>query len=233
MSIFLCDGARTLVRIERSPMTHRGIHDRGYLPHWDLEDSLQAVTFRLADSLPQTLLQSWKRELRSQLESLDSSRAKAAAKELRQRIAKYEDAGYGCCLLKQYGGIVQEELISGHSTDYRLLEWCVMPNHVHVLLKLTANKPLGSIVQKWKGGTSFKINRLAGRSGALWGPDYFDRYIRDLDHFHDAKAYIRNNPVKAGLCLGPEEWHLSSAALKWSADFSPHPGESSKSPDAD
>ena len=40
----------------------------------------------------------------------------------------------------------------------------------------------------------------------LWMAEYHDRFIRDLDHLHNAKAYIRNNPVKARLCGKPEEW---------------------------
>ena len=45
--------------------------------------------------------------------------------------------------------------------------------------------------------------------------DYFDRFIRDLDHLYDCRAYIRNNPVKAGLCAKPEDWPFSSAGVRW------------------
>lgn len=41
-------------------MAHKGIHDRGYLPHWDFPDSIQAITFRLADSVPAALIKEWK-----------------------------------------------------------------------------------------------------------------------------------------------------------------------------
>jgi hypothetical protein len=45
--------------------------------------------------------------------------------------------------------------------------------------------------------------------------DYFDRFIRDQDHFENARIYIRRNPVKAGLCEEPEQWKLSSAGTGW------------------
>jgi hypothetical protein len=46
-----------------SNFTPRGWHCRGYLPHFDGGDIAQAVTFRLADSLPARLLQRWAQEL--------------------------------------------------------------------------------------------------------------------------------------------------------------------------
>jgi hypothetical protein len=48
--------------------------------------------------------------------------------------------------------------------------------------------------------------------------DYHDRLIRDMDHFHNARAYIRNNPVKAGLCATPDEWVFSSAGQNWDCE---------------
>ena len=52
-------------------------------------------------------------------------------------------------------------------------------------------------------------------------PDYHDRFIRDMDHFHDARLYIRRNPVKALPCREPEEWPLSSAGVNWNPDEKP------------
>ncbi len=37
-------------------MQHKGWHSRNYLPHFDSEDTIQFVTFRLADSLPKTAI---------------------------------------------------------------------------------------------------------------------------------------------------------------------------------
>jgi len=201
-------------------MTHKGIHSRGYLPHWDFADSVQGITFRLADSVPADVVSKWRDELCELLNSSDSEISAAARTDLHRRIAKFEDAGHGECLLKdpEYAMIVQDALIKGHGADYKLIEWCVMPNHVHVLIRLIGRTTLGSIVKRWKATTALQINRLMESSGQLWMRDYHDRFIRDQEHFHDAKAYIRNNPVKAGLCKSPEEWMFSSAGLNWNAD---------------
>ena len=41
--------------------------------------------------------------------------------------------------------------------------------------------------------------------------EYFDRFIRDNDHFQKVVNYIHNNPVKAGLVADPADWRWSSA----------------------
>ena len=46
----------------------------------------------------------------------------------------------------------------------------------------------------------------------FWMREYWDRYIRDENHFHSTIAYIHDNPVKAGLCAYSYEWPWSSAA---------------------
>jgi putative transposase len=202
---------------------HKGIHNRGYLPHWDFANSVQAITFRLADSLPHEVVKRWKRELREKLESPDHEESNKAHAVLRKLIAEYEDAGHGSCLLgiSEHAEIIQKQLIQSHGSIYKLIEWCVMPNHVHVLVKLLDETPLHKTVKRWKAVSAIQINRLAGRSGSLWMVDYHDRYIRDMDHFLNAKAYIRRNPVKAGLCEKPENWPYSSAGINWSAEFIP------------
>ena len=44
-----------------------------------------------------------------------------------------------------------------------------------------------------------QINRSLGRSGPLWGREYYDHLIRDRDQLHRIVCYVTNNPIKAGL----------------------------------
>ena len=204
----------TCILLALPPVDHKGWHQRGYLPHCDFADSIHAVTFRLADSLPKDLVQAWKQELEAGSPNMKSNRL-----ELLRRIAKFEDAGYGECILRDpdCASVVQNKLIAGHGVSYKLIEWCVMPNHVHVLIGMLPGNPLGRLVQRWKGGSSVRINRYLGRNGSLWMEDYFDRFIRDQDHFLNARIYIRGNPVKAGLCQKDGDWKFSSAGVGWTA----------------
>lgn len=198
---------------------HKGVHDRGYLPHWDFEDSVQAITFRLGDALPKQVVEKWKRELAISSENPDGDVYRKSRIELNRRVARYEDAGHGSCLLGKHGcaQIVQDMLLAGHGETHHLIDWNIMPNHVHVLIHMIGDAPLGKIVKRWKALSAIRINRLLGRTGSLWLEDYHDRLIRDLDHFQNAVAYIRNNPVKAGLCDTPSEWSFSGAGFGWGA----------------
>jgi putative DNA methylase len=74
--------------------------------------------------------------------------------------------------------------------------------------------PMAAVVRSWKSFTANEANRLLGRAGTFWQPEYFDRYIRDEEHLGKAIRYIENNPVKAGLARLPEEWIFNSAYFR-------------------
>ncbi len=203
-------GARASLDAQASrPHGVKSWYSRGYHPHFDEPGLVQSITFRLADSVPESLLQTWRDELG--IRKANPSDDKALAK-LRARIDKYEDAGHGSCSLAQpvVASMVEEALLYFDGERYRLLEWCVMPNHVHVLVETIAPYALGDVVQSWKSFTAKGANRILERSGRFWMPDYFDRFIRDEEHLTAARAYIRANPVKAGLCGREEQWRFGS-----------------------
>jgi REP element-mobilizing transposase RayT len=190
-----------------TPQSPRGWHSRGYLPHFDAGDvAPQSVTFRLHDSIPVELLNRWCGELRQ----LDDVRREI---ELKTRIERGLDAGYGRCHLRdpKVADLVEQSLLFFDGERYRLHAWVVMPNHVHTLFTPLAGWSLSVVVGGWKSFTSKQANKLLARSGAFWQEDYFDRYIRTDSHYADVTAYIDNNPVKAGLCNLPEDWRFGSA----------------------
>ena len=196
---------------------HKGVHGRGYLPHWDFAGSVQAITFRLGDSMPSDVIAGWRRELKPLLKSPETAVSLKGQAELHRRIARYEDAGHGSCVLAKpdLARIVQESLQEGHDEAYRLIAWCIMPNHVHAVIRLLDETSLGVIVKRWKAKTAVRINRELKRSGSLWQEDYHDRLIRDMDHLQNAVAYIRRNPVEAGLCSRAEDWAWGCAGNGW------------------
>ncbi len=186
-----------------------GWHSRGYLPHFDAAEITQTVTFRLADSLPQTVLERWKSELKE-------GSATAINSVLRRRIEHYLDQGYGSCALRdaRIAAVVQQSLLHFDGERYRLSAWVVMPNHVHLLLTPGSACSLSQIMKHLKSYTSHEANKILGRTGQFWMEDYFDRYIRDSKHFANAIRYIENNPVKAGLCASASDWKFSSARFR-------------------
>ncbi len=186
-----------------------GWKSRGYLPHLELGQRAQFLTWRLDDSVAAELVQRWREEIARALED-ESDRTR----ELHRRLERYLDEGHGSCVLRQtlVAMVVQDALIFHHERLYTLHEWVVMPNHVHVLLTPNRGARLARIVHANKSFTSKEIQRLLGGEGRLWQPEYYDRFIRDDEHFYRVGKYIRWNPVKARLCADPKHWPYSSAS---------------------
>jgi putative transposase len=207
-------GVRELVENKRSwsaqPKTEdarrgfRGWHERGYLPHRDEPGLVQFITFRLADSFPESLRSEWEH-----LWKIENDQQR------RVELEAYLDKGRGECHLKrsEIAKMVEEALRFHHNERYDVLAWAVMPNHVHVLFK-TGATPMSKIVETWKKNTAFKANREMRRRGQFWQADYWDTYMRDGKHESETRNYIENNPAKAGLVLDPKGWLWSSARYR-------------------
>ena len=190
----------------------RGWHGRGYLPHFDAGADLpQSVTFRLADSVPASVVRGW-------LEELKLKPSADRELELRKRLDKYLDSGYGACHLRdpRIGRLVEEALLFFDGTRYTMHAWVVMPNHVHALFT-PVRRSLSDILSSWKSFTAKEANKVLVRSGQFWHEDYFDRFIRDAEHYARAIEYIESNPVKAGLCAEAADWPFGSARLRVNA----------------
>jgi len=180
-------------------------HSRGYIPHWELGEVVQSITFRLADSLPREVLDRWAEELAT----LPKEKAEVRR---RARIESALDRGHGEALLRgDVAELIEGAFLHFDADRYRVHGWVVMPNHVHALITPSIGETLSAIVHSWKSFTAKKANLLLNRSGVFWSREYFDRAIRDEAHYANALAYIAMNPVKAGLCNAPEDWRFSSA----------------------
>lgn len=122
-------------------------------------------------------------------------------------------AGLGECLLwdPRCAAIVQDELLRLDGERYRLLAWCVMPNHVHAVLEQLED--LAGTVRRWKSWTARGINSALGRSGQVWRREYFDRFARNEHHLRTMIDYVEANPVAAGLVANAADWNWSSAGF--------------------
>jgi REP element-mobilizing transposase RayT len=174
---------------------------------------IQHVSFRLADSLPHELLDAWKAELgwreKPPLTVSDPRRI-----ELCRRVEKYADAGHGASHLRkpEIAKLAQTALRYFDGERYRLLEWCVMPNHVHALVMPINGHLLADILHSWKSFTASRANKILGIADEFWQREYHDRFIRDARHLATVRDYVRDNPVAAGLVAQPEAWPFSSAS---------------------
>ena len=190
----------------RTQLREAGWHSRGYLPHFDGRALPQFITIHLTGSIPAKVIRSW----RAEFKSLKYEQERIL---LQRRIERYLDQGYGQAFLKvpDVAKMIHDSLVKFDGVRYRLFSWVVMPNHVHCLMTRFDENELSDIVHSIKSFTAHEANRILDRAGQFWIEEYFDRYIRNQEHFDKAVKYIENNPVKAGLCRVPEDWPYSSA----------------------
>lgn len=184
-------------------------HTRGYLPHLELPGATQFITWRLADSLPASVLA----KIRAEADLLEE---RSRNLYLAERIDAFCDTGHGECVLADFRAakIIEDALFVQNGRAYDLRAWAVMPNHVHVLLQIGTSESLSQIMHQIKGSSAREINRVLGRRGRLWQPEYFDRVIHGNAKIQEKSNYIEANPVQAGLCKLPNEWSWSSANLE-------------------
>lgn len=185
--------------------------DRGYHPHFESQHHIQHICVHLADSLPRRVLERMAGELKAMPPSLRDA-------EKERRVNAYLDAGYGDCVLREadVARMVQESLLHFAGKRYHLHAWCIMPNHVHILMQPAHGITMSTSMASWKKYTGRRISawRQQHRGhppGPVWHREFFDRYIRDEEHYRNALRYIHENPVKAGLVGKAEEWQWSSA----------------------
>jgi REP element-mobilizing transposase RayT len=178
---------------------------RNHLPHWRQDRVSCFLTFRLGDSIPAALLAKWREDRdRWRLANPNPWSAETEAeyhKRFSAAIDRYLDEGYGSCLLREPANaqIVATAFEHFDHSRYLLHAWVIMPNHVHMLLSPCVEFQLSRVVAGWKRFTATKIHAGNGGSGSLWQKDYFDRFIRDWDHFINVARYIRRNPSKGQL----------------------------------
>jgi len=179
-----------------------------YLPHWTREGAWYAVTFRLWDSIPATVLESWRFERRNIIKTAKQMKRPLSEWEQKrlaylesERIERYLDLGAGSCYVKdeRVAKLVAESLTHFEGERYDLAAWCVMPNHVHAVVNPSAGHKLPEILHSWKSYTAHEANRILMRQGSFWQTEPYDHLIRDEADFRHAIIYVLENPLKAGL----------------------------------
>ena len=195
------------------------IHTANTLPHWQQLGATYFITFRLGDSIPATLRRHWQKEREQWLQHHPQPWSSETEAEYHTRfsaqIDQWLDAGHGACHLRDHATrrIVENTLNHFDSEQHFHHAWVIMPNHVHCLTTLAPAARLEKIIKSWKGFSATNINKHLARTGPFWQEDYFDRLIRDADHFANCTRYIRRNPTKA--CLKPGSFtHFESDFAK-------------------
>jgi len=193
-----------------SAITHTTRFTRGKLPHWEVAHGRYFVTVRCHDSLPAEVVARLG-EIHATLQSVipQSPQFIALQRQYFQTMEKYLDAGHGEPWLArpEIAALVTAEFLGLESVGVAVPHFTLMPNHWHALLIPASDcgLNLSQIMRAVKGRTARHINLALNRSGTFWQREWFDRWMRDDAEWDRCVAYIRHNPVKAGLACAWQE----------------------------
>lgn len=218
---------------------------RRNLPHWYVPGAAHFVTFRLANSLPAAVLENLKARAQQLLAKAPLNPIPRREQRLRvhkQIFAEYDrqlDNHREIVWLQEpaVAAMVRDSLYHHDGSQYRLLAYTIMPNHVHLLLmplldhsadaqvrevacgeSQDSSSPLSRVMHSLKSFTAHAVNKLLARTGAFWQHESYDHWVRDDDELERIVDYINANAVRAGLTRRPQEWRWSSAHDRYLAD---------------
>lgn len=200
-------------------------------PHWAQAGAVVFITFRLADSIPKKVLHRWEREKLEWLRGRGhpwTNGWKAAVQLLsdRERIAFHRrfdrireaflDTCHGRCLLRdpKIRRIVVEALEHFDRQRYRLGDFVIMPNHVHLLAVFARADSMRRQCRSWTHYSALRINQSLGEKGKLWQQEPFDHLVRSPRQYEYLRQYIERNPQKARLTPGDYEYRRSNDASR-------------------
>ena len=178
------------------------------LPHWEQRGVPYFVTFHLADSIPRDLREQLAGEraawLKAHPKPWDAAEEREYLRRFSGAVERWLDAGHGACILRTdaAAAVVAGALRHFDGGRYVQHAWVVMPNHVHAVFTLHREWPLATVLHSWKSFTAHELVKSAAAAAPVWHEDYFDRLVRDAEHFENCVRYIRRNPAKAGLRAG-------------------------------
>lgn len=80
---------------------------------------------------------------------------------------------------------------------FRIENFCVMGNHIHLLIRPGERESLSRILQWILSVFAMAFNRIHGYTGHVWGCRFFSRIMASFQQFMKVFEYIDDNPVEA------------------------------------
>jgi putative transposase len=105
-------------------------------------------------------------------------------------------------------------------TRYRvaLHAFCLMTNHVHLLLTPSSSDGLGKLMKGLAGRQTRRHNRLEGRTGTLWESRYHSSVVERDEYLLACCRYIELNPIRARMVAQPQDYPWSSCRFRLGAE---------------
>ena len=100
----------------------------------------------------------------------------------------------------------------------RVLSFCLMTNHVHLLLAPEESGGIGMLMKRLAGRHTRRHNRLEGRRGTLWEGRYKSSPVQSDNYLLACCRYIELNPVRARMVSSAEDYRWSSYRTRMGLD---------------
>lgn len=107
-----------------------------------------------------------------------------------------DDNGFIYCKLSQIGIIVDKAIndIHKHYTYVQIPCYCIMPNHVHIVLSIAHAEDrrqiaVATIIGNMKRAVSMQLGK------SIWQPSYYDHVVRNEDELNRICEYIDANSI--------------------------------------
>lgn len=175
---------------------------RRNLPHLYFNEGVYFITSRLKNSIPV-----------EKLVQIQNDGVKFGDEKGKRLFKKYDsllDSGEyaeNYLSIRECAAIVKNCFHYSDGLDYKLICYCIMPNHFHLVFELLENnKGISKIMQSIKRISGKKCNIFLNRVGAFWQNESFDRCIRDEKELYFVIRYVLLNPVNAGLVENWRDW---------------------------
>ena len=207
---------------------------RRNLPHIQPNDAIIFITYRLKFELPIEIKQKLQDKHKLLRDSFSTS-SKEKRLENEMKIFKMQFDSFDDFLglfgdspkwlmKNEIAEIIIESLQYLNHKMFKLYSFCIMTNHVHILIKPLKKEgdtlySLSEIMKLHKGFTANQINEIIGEKGQFWHHENYDHYIRNEIEFNNIIWYILRNPVKAGLCREYQDWKYNWVCNELKEEF--------------
>jgi putative transposase len=121
------------------------------------------------------------------------------------------------CKFLQSGGLNKSDLWSeislinaGKSRLVEIVAYCLMPTHVHFILKQCSENGISLFIKKLLGGYTLYFNHRHNRRGPLWQSRFGSRLIENDRDLFVTCNYVHENPVKDLNLQLASDWSYSS-----------------------
>jgi len=101
---------------------------------------------------------------------------------------------------------------AGERVPIRLLSYCLMPNHFHLVVWPRNDGDLSDFMQWLLTAHARRYHRHYHSTGHVWQGRFKAFPIQEDDHLLAVLRYIERNPLRANLVARTEDWRWSSLA---------------------